>query len=191
MNKDKFFSLLSKEIVKEEDVKERIEKEQALINAGRSFASQLSINRFLAKKLVDFDIEERLNLFSKLVDVDFIYNENPLYWNQMDTDELSYILKEKFELDNMYELDDLYIENILEGKEIIYTELKVDDEEMTLAEILEMFVFYTHGMTPGDTPNLRLMLVVKKALIGSYLSEKNVEALLNGEREIYDIKILK
>lgn len=42
MNKEKFLSFLSKEMVKEEDVKNRIEEERKLYETGNGFVSQLS-----------------------------------------------------------------------------------------------------------------------------------------------------
>lgn len=191
LKKERFFSLMPTEVLKEEDVKNRIEEEEKLIRAGKSFASQLSINRFLHKKLIDFDIDERLNLFLELVDVDFVYTENELHFDQIDIDSFANILEEKFNLGDMYELGNLYIENLLNGKDLLNEDVNINDEDMSFSEVLEKIVFYTGGMTIGDTPNLMLMLVVKKALIGSYLAEKNVESLLQGERTIYNISILK
>lgn len=192
MNKEQLFSLMPTEMIKEEERNQKIEEQRELVKAGNAFVSQLSINRFLSKKLVDFDIDERLNLFSDLTYADFVYNENQLYFHDLDTESFAYILEENFNLDfeDMYELDNVYIENLLNGKDITKENIHVIDENMNFEDILTKFVFSTGGMSMGDTPNLMLMLVVKKALLGSYLAEKNVESLESGQTEIYNISVL-
>jgi hypothetical protein len=193
MNKEKLFSLMPTEVVKEDDVNKKIEEQREIIKAGKSFVSQLSINRYLYKKLVDFDVDERLNLFSVLCDYDFVYSENGLYFSDLDIGTFAFVLEEFFNLEHekMYELDNLYIENLLKGKDITKEVLTLwEDKTMSFEEILGEFVFHTGGMSIGDTPNLMHMLIVKKALLGSYLSERNVESLLNNQREIYNISIL-
>lgn len=190
MNIDKLFQLMPTEVVKEDDVSKKVEEQKGLIEAGKSFVSHLSINRFLYKKLADFDIEERLSLFTELAHVDFIINENQLNWSDVDIESFAVILEEEFNLEDMYELDNVYIENLLNGRDITEKEIDIYDEKVSFKDILVKFVFHTGGMSMGDTPNLMMMLTAKKALLGSYLAEKNVESLLNGQREIYDISIL-
>jgi hypothetical protein len=193
MNKEKLFSLMPTEVVKEDDVNKKIEEQREIIKAGKSFVSQLSINRYLYKKLVHFDVDERLNLFSVLCDYNFVYSENGLCFSDLDIGTFACVLEEFFNLEHekMYELDNLYIENLLKGKDITKEVLTLwEDKTMSFEEILGEFVFHTGGMSIGDTPNLMLMLIVKKALLGSYLSERNVESLLNNQREIYNISIL-
>jgi hypothetical protein len=190
MNIDKLFSLMPKRVVPDDDVNKTIEEQKGLIKAGKSFVSQLSINRYLNKKLADFDIDERLSLFSDLTSADFVINENELYFSDLDIETFAAILEEEFNLDNMYELDNVYIENLLNGRDITMKEIDIYGENIKFADVLVRFVFHTSGMSMGDTPNLMLMLTVKKALLGSYLAEKNVEYLLNGQKEIYNIQIL-
>lgn len=193
MDKEKLLSLMPKEVVTVDDVNNKIEEQRAIIKAGQSFVSQLSINRFLYKKLVDFDVDERLNFFSVLCDYDFVYNENGLIFSDLDIGTFACVLEEFFNLDdeNMYDLDNVYIENLLKGKDITKEVLTLwEDKTMSFEDILGEFVFHTGGMSIGDTPNLMRMLIVKKALIGTYLAEKNVESLLNGQKEIYNVSIL-
>lgn len=190
MDKDKLFSLMPTEIVVEDDVVKKIEEQRNLIKAGNSFVSQLSINRFLHKKLVEFDVDEMLSLFSDLTYADFVINENRLYFNELDIESFAAILEEEFNLDNMYELDNVYIENLLNGKDITKKEIDVYGETISFKDVLVRFVFHTSGMSMGDTPHLVLMLTAKKALLGSYLAEKNLDALSNGQKEIYNISVL-
>lgn len=190
MNKEKLFSLMPTESVKEVDVNKKMEEQREIIKAGKSFVSQLSINRFLYKKLADFDIDEIIDLFDDLRHADFVINENGLYFYDLDIGSFAAILEEKFSLENMYELDNVYIENLLNGRDITKEDIDICGENMYFADVLVKFVFHSSRMSMGDTPNLILMLTVKKALLGSYLAEKNVESLVNGQKEIYDISIL-
>lgn len=190
MNKEKLFSLMPKEMVKKDEVIDKILEQKGIVEAGNRYASSMSINRYLHKKLSDFDIHERLDLFLELTFADFIINENQLYFNDLDIEGFSVIVKEAFELDSMYELDNFYIERLLNGQDIMQTEVEPFDEKVRFDEVLNRFVFQTSGMPMGDTPTLMTMLVVKKALLGSYLAEQNIETLLKGHKEIYDISIL-
>lgn len=189
MNKNQLFSLMPKEVVKEEDVNKRIDEQQGIIEAGKKYISQLSINRYLSKKLADFDIDEIIDLFDDIRHAGFIINENQLYLD-LDIESFAAILEEEFKLDNMYELDNVYIENLLNGRDLTKEVVELIDEKMSFADVLSRFVFQSMGMSMGDTPPLMMMLVVKKALLGTYFAEKNVESLSNGKREIYDISIL-
>lgn len=191
MIKQKLLSLMpTEEIVT--DVNKRLEEQRGLVKAGKSFVSHLSINRFLRNKLADFDIEERLDLFKVLKSTNFVINENGLYCNEITIQSLASIVEEKFNLESMYEVDNLYIENLLNGRGDITIEVINHhfDESVSFADILQRFVFHTRGMCVEDTPNLMVMLTAKKALLGSYLAEINVQSLLNGQREIYDISTL-
>lgn len=190
LNKETLFSLMPTEIVEESNVIAKIEEQRKIIQSGKSFVSQLSINRFLHKKLADFEIEEILQLFWKLNDTYFAISENEFYFNGIDIDSFAFILEETFNLKDMYELDNFYIKNLLEGKDITSEVVDVYEEEQSFKDVLGQLVFQYFGMSSGDTPNLMLMLVVKKALLGAYLAERNVESLLNNQREIYDISIL-
>jgi len=184
---------MPKQVVTEEDLNKKIEEQREIIENGKAFVSRLSMNRFLYKPLADFDIDERLNLFSKLCEYDFVYNENGLYFSDLDIGTFCCVLEESFNLDNesMYTLDNLYIENLLKGKDITEEVLTLwEGKTMSFKDILAEFVFSTGGMSMGDTPNMMLMLTVKKALLGTFLAERNVESLQNGEKEIYDISIL-
>lgn len=191
MNKDKLLSLMPTEIITEDDVNIRIEEQRGIIKEGKLFVSHLSINRFFRKKLVDFDIDETINLFSDLTLADFVINENALNLSELDIDSFSAILEEKFNLEDMYEIDNLYIENLLNGRDITKEDINFNGENISFADVLVRFVFYTSRMSEGDTPTLVLMLTLKKALLVSYLAEKNVEYLLNGKKEIYDVSILR
>ena len=189
MNKETLFSLMPIEVIKEEDVDKKIKEQRKFVTSGKTFATKLSINRFLYKKLADFDIDEILNLFSKLSSADFVINENDLFFD-LDIGTFAAILEEEFHLDNMYELDNLYLENLLNGRDITKEEINVFGENMSFADVLVRFVFQTSGMSLADTPKLTTMLTAKKALLGSYLAVKNIESLLNGQKEIYDISVL-
>ncbi|PGT83246.1 hypothetical protein [Bacillus sp. AFS040349] len=187
MNKEMFFSLVPKEVIKEEDTDKRINEQRKIIENGKSFVSQLSINQCVYKNLVDFDIDERLNLFDNLRS-SLIINEHGMYFYDLDTESFGFILEETFNLENMYELDNLYIENLLNGRDITKEEIFLyEGRTMIFKDILEQFVF-SSGMPSGN--DLMLMLTVKKALLGSFLAEKNIESLLKGQKEIYDISIL-
>ncbi|MGF7535177.1 hypothetical protein AAGG74_16105 [Bacillus mexicanus] len=188
MNKEKLFSLMPKEVVKEE-VSKKIEEQRGIVSAGKRYVSHLSINRYLSKQLSDFDIEEIIDLFDVIRCAGFIINENQFNFD-LDIESFAAILEYDFNLDDMYELDNVYIENLLNGRDITKEVIKVNDEKMSFADVLLRFVFQSMGVFMGDTPPLMRMLVVKKALLGTYLAEKNVESLLKGEREIYDISIL-
>lgn len=190
MNKEELFSLMPKVVIKENEVTKTIEEQKAIINSGIAFVSELSINRFIPEKLADLDLDERLTLFSELLDVDFVYKENELSFQGVDMDSFIAILVEKFGLEDIYELDNLYIENILNGNDITKEKVVIYEKDVSLAKVLETIVFSTAGMSAGDTPNLMLMLIVKKALLGTYLAERNVKSLLKGQMEIYDISIL-
>lgn len=190
MNAEKLISLMPTEIIQETDVTNKIEEQKGLIHAGKKFVSSLSINRFLYKKLADFDLDERLSFFADLTMADFVINENQLYFYDIDIESFAVILEEKFNITDMYELDNVYVENLLNGTDITEEEIEFNGENISFADILLRFVFHTRGMDMVDTPNLMLMLTVKKALLGSYLAEKNVNTLLSGEREIYDISVL-
>jgi len=189
MNKDQLFSLMTKEVVKEKDVIKKIEDQNKIIEAGKRYVSQLSINRYLSKKLADFEIDEIIDLFDDIRYAGFIINENQLYLD-LDIESFAAILEEEFNLDNMYELDNVYIENLLNGRDITKEVVELIDEKMSFADVLSRFVFQSMGMSMGDTPPLMIMLVVKKALLRTYFAEKNVESLINGEREMYDISVL-
>lgn len=193
MNKETFLSLLPTEWIKEEDVKSRIQEQTELIEAGKKFASQFSINRYLDKPLTTFTFEEKLQLFSNLHQKGFVYDENALYFTSVDIENFKKLLKEKFQLEDIYTFDQYYVEQLLQGNDIAEEEIAVDgDETIRLHELFQQFVFTTaFGMNPGDTPNVMLMLVVKKALLGAYLGESNIASLQEGKREIYDISILK
>jgi hypothetical protein len=190
MNKDMLISLMPKVVV--EDVNNAIEEQRGIVEAGKSFVSQLSINRYLYTKLADYDIDERLNLFDELRKYDLHIYENELwFFSELDTESFAFILEENFNLDDMYKLDNFYIENILKGIDITEKEVHLwEDKYMSFSDVLGKFVFKTGGMFMGDTPPLMMMLTAKKALLGTYLAEKNVESLLNGQKEIYDITIL-
>lgn len=190
MNQETLFSLISKEVVNESEVNEKIEEHKEIVELGKKFVSPFSINRFLHTNLTDLTFEQRLNLFNHLCQYDCVIVENELYFNQIDIDNFADLLKEHFGLDDMYELDNYYITRLLEGEDITEKVMTVYEEEVVFEEILAQFVFRTWGMTVGDTPSLVRMFVAKKALLGSYLAEKNVEMLQNGEREIYDISVL-
>lgn len=189
MNIETLFSLMPIEVTKEEDVDKKIEEQRKIAASGKAFASKLSINRFLYKKMADFDIDEILNLFSELASADFVINENDLFFD-LDIGAFAAILEEEFDLDNMYELDNLYIENLLKGRDITKEEITIYEGNINFSDVLVRFVFQTGGMSLGDTPKLITMLTAKKALLGSYLAVKNIESLLNGQKEIYDISIL-
>lgn len=190
MNKDKLFSMMPKEIIEKSEVNEKIEEQRNLVKAGKNFVSQFSINRFLHKKLADFDVNEILHLFSKLNEFDFVINENELFFYGLDIDSFACILEETFNLKDMYELDNFYIESLLRGKDISKEAVLIDNENVTFDEIFEKFVFQSFAMTAMDAANLNLILVAKKALLGSFLAEKNVESLLKGQKEIYNISVL-
>lgn len=190
MTKEELFSLMPKVVIKENAVTKTIEEQKAIIKSGNSFVSQLSINRYLHTQLADLDWDERLNLFSELLDVDFVYNENELFYQGVDMDSFIAILEEKFDLTEIYELDNLYIENILNGDDITEEKVEIYEKDVSLAAVLETIVFSTAGMSVGDTPNLMLMLIVKKALLGTFIAEQNINSLLKGHREIYDVTIL-
>lgn len=187
MNQEKFFSLVPKEMVIEEDINKKIEEQREIIENGKSFVSNLSINLIVRKNLADLDIDERLNLFDNLRS-SLIINEHGMFFYDLDIESFGFILEEKFNLDNMYELDNLYIENLLNGRDITKEEVFLyEGRTMIFKDILEQFVF-SSGMPSGE--DLLLLLSVKKALLGTFLAEKNVESLLNGQKEIYDISIL-
>lgn len=190
MNKEELFSLMPTKVIKEKEVTKTIEEQKAIIKSGKSFVSQLSINRYLHTHLTEFDLDERLNFFSELMDVDFVYKENELFFQGIDMDSFIAILEEKFDLEDIYSLDNLFIENTLNGEDITEIEVEIYEKNVGFSKVLETIVFSTGGMSPGDTPNLMLMLIVKKALLGTYLAETNVKSLLKGQREIYDISIL-
>jgi hypothetical protein len=190
MDKDKLFSLLPTEVISEEDVTKRIEEQLGIIKAGIRFVSQLSINRYLNKKLADFDIDEILDLFEDLTHSDFIINENKLHFSEIDIESFAMILEENFNLESMYDLDNFYIENLLNGIDITNKDVTFIDEKIKFADVLVSFVFQSSRMSMGDAPILSMMLTVKKALLGSYLAEQNVQNLLSGQKEIYDVSIL-
>lgn len=193
MNKDKLLSLMPKAVVNEEDVNNKIEEQKGIIDAGNKYVSHLSINRYLYKKLVDFDIEERINFFELLVDQGFVYNENGLFFGDLDIGTFCCVLEEFFNLDDekYYQLDNIYIENLLKGKDITKEVLTLwEGKTMSFGDILKEFVFQSGGMSMGDTPPLPKMLEAKKALLGTYFANENVELLSNGKREIYDNSIL-
>lgn len=192
MNEETLLSLMPTKVITEDDVNKEIEEQRGIIQSGKLFVSRLSINRFLYTKLEQFSFDETLNLFSELSDADFVINENELHFSDLDIESFAVILEETFNLDDMYELDNLYIENLLKGNDITKQDIDIynDGETVSFNDILTNFVFHTGGMSMGDTPNLVMMLTVKKALLGAYLAEKNVESLLNGQKKIYDVSIL-
>lgn len=190
MNETKFFSLLPTVTITNEERNKKIEEQENLVKAGKSFAERLSINRFLHKKLTDFTLEERLNLYTTLSNYDFVYTENPLSFLGFDIDSLAAILEEHCQVNGVYAFDVHYIENLLRGKDLLNISFEMDEEEWSIQEVLEQFVFQTSGMSMGDTPNLVLMLIVKKALLGSYVATKNVETLQAGQNQLYDVSVL-
>lgn len=192
MNEETLLSLMPTKVITEDDVNKEIEEQRGIIQSGKLFVSRLSINRFLYTKLEQFSFDETLNLFSELSNADFVINENELHFSDLDIESFAVILEETFNLDNMYELDNLYIENLLKGNDITKQDIDIynDGETVSFNNILTNFVFHTGGMSMGDTPTLVMMLTVKKALLGAYLAEKNVESLLNGQKKIYDVSIL-
>lgn len=190
MIKEKLYSLVPTEVVKEEEVNEKIEAQKELVETGKKFVSQLSINRYMYTKLADFNFSQRLNFFSELMDADFHIYENGLYFSSIDAETLAAILEEKYSLEDMYELDNFYIESLLNGKDIAKDSVDVYGDQMSLQDVFQQLVFSSGGMPMGDTPNLMMMLVVKKALLGSALAEQNIETLTSGKREIYDISSL-
>lgn len=190
MKKEIFFNAMPTQVINAEDVSTELEKQKGLVEAGNSFVSQLSINRYLYKKLTEFDLTERLELFSELMNADFVITENELFFSDIDTDSFAAILEEQFKLDSMYELDNLYIERLLAGQDISSEEVEIFGEKMRFADMLQTLVFQTGGMSMGDTPTVSMMLVVKKALLGAYLAEQNVNSLSEGKNEIYDISVL-
>lgn len=187
MDQNKLFSLMSTEVIREEEVNKKLEEQRDIMKAGKTFVSQLSINRFMYTNLADFDIEKMLSLFSELTYDDFIIRENELHFSEIDIESFAVILEETFNLEDMYELDNFYIENRLNGRDITKEDIDIYGEVISFADILVKFVFHTSGMSMGDTPNLMLMLTAKKSLLGSYLAERNVESLLSGKREIYSL----
>lgn len=195
MKKEELFELMPTKVVKENEVNEEITEQHVISKNGKSFVSALSINRYLDTKLVDFNIEERLNLFSNLSDIDFTYYENDLHFNGIDTESFIYLLDEEFKLTDEYELDNFYIRNLLKGKDITDDKVKVYEEHGTInvrfGNVLETLIFSTGGMHLGDAPTIGLMLTVKKALLGAYLAEENIKSLQSGKREIYNISILE
>lgn len=178
---------MSTEVIREEEVNKKLEEQRDIMKAGKTFVSQLSINRFMYTNLADFDIEKMLSLFSELTYDDFIIRENELHFSEIDIESFAVILEETFNLEDMYELDNFYIENRLNGRDITKEDIDIYGEVISFADILVKFVFHTSGMSMGDTPNLMLMLTAKKSLLGSYLAERNVESLLSGKREIYSL----
>lgn len=193
MDAEKFFVLMPTESVQEEEVNQKVEEQKGFFKMATDFVSGLSINRFLYKKLTEFDLVERLNFFEMLRIDGFIFKENELFFSDLDIEAFCCILEEKFKLDdeNFYQLDNLYIENLLQGKDITNDTIHLWEEVyMDFDEILGQFVFSTDGMSMGDTPPLMKMLIAKKALLASYLAEKNIESLQEGKREIYQISSL-
>lgn len=190
MNQEQLFELMPKVVVNEAEVNEKIEENKELIEAGNRFVSPFSINRFLYRKLTDLTNDQKLNFFDHLSDYDCVIDENELYFHQIDIEHFADLLQEHFGLENMYELDNLYISRLLKGEDIAKKVMEINGEKVEFEQILAQFVFTTGGMTMGDTPNLIMMLVAKKALLGTFLAEKNVKKLLNGEKEIYDISVL-
>lgn len=190
MNKEKLFSLVPTVKIEEKDIAAKIEEQKGLVQAGQSFASQLSINRHMFVNLPDFDIEERVDLFKELNKHAFDIGCNELYLYEITTDTLSALLKEKFGIEDIYQLDNIYIENLLNGRNIVEEIVDIEDEEMRLGDVLRQFVFQTNFMDMGDKPPLMLMLTVKKALLGSYMAGLNVESLQAGKKEMYDVSVL-
>jgi hypothetical protein len=201
MNKDKLFSLIPKEVVKENEVNKKIVEQKALIIKGKEVVSQLSIKRYLGdnETMLDYDINERLNLFAILADYDFTINENlittidsKIYKDEveLDIDYFDAILYYDLGLRDMYELDNLYVEKLLQGKDIMKEEVDINGRKMSITEVLERFVFQSKDMPAGDAPKLTQMLKVKRYLLVSYMAEKNMESLLNGDREIYNLNVL-
>src|SRR5699024_4110531 len=109
---------------------------------------------------------------------------------ETDTDTFEFILEDNLGLGDMHKLDRFYIERLLQGEDIVNEVMEYNDENFDFTEVLKRLVFYTSGMNTGDTPNLMLMLIVKKALLEYYLAEKNIKTLKEGKKEIYDISIL-
>lgn len=195
MNKDKFISMMPTVLINEEDVTKTITEQSDIAKAGKAFASRLSINRYLNVKLTDLDIEDKLNLFAKLNKTNFDIVENELYFYGADIDSLTYLVEESFDVENLYQLDNYFLEQLLTGNDITEKIVNIegnDEEEdnQSFGELLQRFIFRSHGMPTGDSPTLRMLLVVKNALIGSYLAEKNIDSLLEGKREIHDISVL-
>lgn len=190
MKKEELYALMPTVVIEEAEVEERIEQERKTIEAGESFISRLSINRYLYKPLITLEVEQSLELFNTLVEVDFVLVENELYWNQLDIESLAAILEEKFQIEDLYELDQVYLTHLVNGRDITEETIEIEGEEVSISALLRTFVFQTGGMSFGDTPNVMLMLVVKKALLGIHLAQLNVQSLLNKERTIYDISIL-
>ena len=190
MNKEKLFSLVPTVQIDEKDVAAKIEEQKGLVQAGQAFASQLSINRHMFVNLPDFDIEERVDLFKELNKHAFDIGCNELYLYEITTDTLSALLKEKYGIEDIYQLDNVYIENLLNGRNIVEDVVEIDGEQMRLGDVLRQFVFQTSFMNIGDKPPVMLMLTVKKALLGSYMAGLNVESLQTGQKEMYDVSVL-
>ena len=58
MNKEQLLLMMPKVVV--EDVEKAIQAQELVVQAGHRYVSQLSINRFMYKKLADFTIDEAL-----------------------------------------------------------------------------------------------------------------------------------
>lgn len=190
MRKEFFFTHMPKVAVKEEERNERVKEQQDLHKAGLSFASRLAISHYLEEGLEGFDLEERLRFFSTLHEIGFSLRENELSFSPVTVTELEDLLKETFSLENIYKLDECYLEGLLRGENILEKEFELKGETYTLNELLTLFTIHAKGISIGDTPNLMLLLAAKKALLGSFLAEENLFSLRYGEKEIYDISRL-
>lgn len=188
MNEEKFLDLIPKVVINVEDVQKEVEAQGKIVKNGENFISHLTINHFLDKKLTDFDIEERLELFEELRVRGHLIYENGLYFNGLDIANFDAALTFDFEIYNMYNLDNAYIERLLKGEDITKQVVNVYGEDMPFAEILNMFVIKSGH--PGDSATLLTMFTVKKALLGTYLAEQNIISLMKGNREIYDVSVL-
>mgnify|MGYP000933137263 CR=1 FL=1 len=183
---------LPTKIIEEQEVDNQIEKFSKIYNNGESFVSMLSINRFLPKPLVDFSIEERLSMFKVLKSFGFRIELNGLYRSlgeEIEKD-ISHIVTESFNMNDMNTLDYHYMKDLLKGNDIMFEKITGVDGYDSVQDIFNMFVLSDGTMGVGDTPTLTTMLVVKKALLGTYVASENLGILKSGKREIYDVSVL-
>ncbi|QST02183.1 hypothetical protein IMZ31_22280 (plasmid) [Pontibacillus sp. ALD_SL1] len=191
MNEAALLSLMPTRTIDEERIEKTIEEQESLIQQGNNFLAMMSMNRYLRKQLNVFTLSERLTLFSLLHGEGLSYEANPLVFTELTVDAFTPLLGDVFGLKNIYALDNLYIENLLKGTDILNTEVAIDDDEaVTLSELLPMFVFQGEGMSMGDAAPLHHMFTVKKALLGTHLASVNVASLEEGKTDIYDISVL-
>lgn len=174
--------MLEKTIINKEDLIDVTDMQQNIIKASENFVGMLSLRRYLSFNLLELSEEEIINLTSTLIDNDFYFDGNPLFFI---SDEAKNFIENK---NNHVNFSKFYIENLVKGVDIQEEVLSTDtNDQFTRGDMFDEVIMTNGNLSMGDMPTLKLLLTLQKALLARIYALKNIKLLQKEEFEIYKI----